>query len=289
MPLLYDLLVIDLDGTLLNSKGRVSDPNKQAIRDAWDAGLEVIIATGRALVESTRPLQEIGHKHLVVAAGGSLLCDASSKRTIERRVMPRDLVHDATQCLLGHDHKVLILKDAHATGYDYLAVGPGELDPASKWWFEAMASTVRFVSSLEDDPHPDDTIRLGIVTSGQELDPIARQLKEKLGDRAFLQHWPAVTSTHAIGAETHLLEIFNPNVNKWTMIAAYREQQGIPADRVVSIGDGLNDVELLRESGLGIAMGNASDAARDAADRVTEDHNEHGVALAIGKILEGCW
>ena len=114
-------------------------------------------------------------------------------------------------------------------------------------------------------------------------------MKDQIGDRAFLQHWPAVTSTHAIGASTHLLEIFDADVNKWTMIAQYCRTNGITHQQVASIGDGLNDVDLLRESGLGIAMANASQAVMDVADRVTGDHNEDGLAKAVNHILQGVW
>lgn len=290
MPCRYELLVLDLDGTLLNRQGTVSSGNRAAVNRARQAGLEVIVATGRALVESTGPLQQMAHVDLVIAAGGSLLCDASTGTTLERRTMPRDLVHDVTGALLGHDHKVLILKDADAVGYDYLAVGDGDLDPASEWWFEAMQSTVRFVPDLEGDPHPNDTIRVGVVATGAELAPIARQLKAEVGDRAFLQHWPAVTSSEAVGSTTHLLEVFNPDVNKWTMIQHCCHLRGIDRRCVAAIGDGLNDVDMLRESGLGVAMANATAGAMGAADRVTDaDHDADGAAEAIDRILSGEW
>src|SRR5688500_12215551 len=113
----YKLLVIDLDGTLLASNGAVSQGNCRAIANARDAGLQVVIATGRALTEWREALQSVNHKGFVVAAGGSLLCDATTGCTVERRVLPHDVVVDATSCLIQHGHKVLILKDAHATGY----------------------------------------------------------------------------------------------------------------------------------------------------------------------------
>lgn len=289
MPQRYDMLVIDLDGTLLNSRGIVSPADRKAVFRARQAGLELIIATGRALVESAMPLRQIKHDHLVVAAGGSLLCDASTGRTLERRIMPQGLVEDITHCLLGHGHKVLVLKDANATGYDYLAVGPDELDPASQWWFEVMESTVRFVGSLKDDPHPEDTIRVGVVATGSELEPIAQQLEMELGDRAFLQHWPAVTSSHATRSSTHLLEVFNPDVNKWSMVESYSTSRGIDPRRIAAIGDGLNDVEIIQKCGLGIAMANACGPVLKVADQVTVGHNDHGVAVAIENILDGSW
>ena len=283
------MLVLDLDGTLLDRRGHVSDANRNAIERARNAGLQVLIATGRALVESRDPLRQIDYQDLIVAAGGSLLCDVATGRTLDRQVMPSDLVGDVTRVLLEYEHKVLVLKDADRSGYDYLAVGAGELDPASEWWFEAMSSTVRFVTDLADDPHPDDTLRIGVVASGGELAPIARRLRAELGDQVFLQHWPAVTSTHATGSATHLLEIFNPRVNKWTMLESHARRQEIAVQRIAAIGDGLNDVELIRQCGLGIAMGNAGDSVMEVADQVTADHDDDGVAAAIDRILDGIW
>ena len=289
MEIRYDILVVDLDGTLLDRQGRVSSANRDAVDRARKAGLVLLVATGRALVESRAPLREINHQELIVAAGGSLLCDVATGRTLDRHVMSRDLVRDVTDVLLDYDHKVLILKDAHRTGYDYLAVGAGELDPASEWWFEEMSSTVRFVTEAADDPHPDDTIRIGVVASGGEMAPIARHLRSALGERVFLQHWPAVTSTDAIGSSTHLLEVFNPRVNKWTMVESYSNREGVEAPRIAAIGDGLNDVELIRECGLGVAMANAGPGVMNVADRVTTGNDEDGVARAIDHILEGIW
>jgi 5-amino-6-(5-phospho-D-ribitylamino)uracil phosphatase len=285
----YDMLVIDLDGTLLGRDGHVSIENQRAVHEARRAGIEVVIATGRALVESRRALDAIEHDGLLVAAGGSLLCETATGSTVQRHVMPHDLVADVTDALLGHGHKVLILKDAHSAGYDYLAVGPGELDPASQWWFGKIAPRVRFVEHVSEDEHPHDTVRAGVVASSSELAPIAEDLRASLGERAFLQHWAAVTATEATGSTTHLLEVFNPQVNKWMMITSICQEKGIDPARVAAIGDGLNDVEIVGNAGLGIAMGNADPRVVAVADQITGDHDEHGVASAIARILEGQW
>jgi len=283
------LVVIDLDGTLLARDGSVSVRNRQAVAAVRRAGIQVVIATGRALLESRHALQAIEHDGLVVAAGGSLLCDAATGRTIDRRVMCRQVVADVTHWLIEHGHKALILKDSHATGYDYLAVGSGRLDPASRWWFERLAVDVRFINHLEDDPHPDDSVRAGAVACGSKLAPLACRLRDEMGDRCFLQHWSAVTETAAIGSSTHLLEIFTPDVNKWTMIEQHCRRNGIDQSRVAAMGDGLNDLELIRNAGLGIAMANASPEVAAVADRMTEDHESDGVAVALERILSGEW
>jgi 5-amino-6-(5-phospho-D-ribitylamino)uracil phosphatase len=285
----YDMLALDLDGTLLAPDGSISGETVAAVARAREAGIEVIVATGRALVESRGPLDAIGHEGLVIAAGGSMLSDASTGATLCRSAMPPDLVEEVTIALLGHDHKVLLLKDPRAAGYDYLAVGSAELDPASAWWFEVMPVSVRFVPSVHDDPHPVDTVRVGVVASASELAPIAERLKDDIGDRGFLQHWGAVTATYEMKTQTHLLEVFNPRVNKWTMMQRICAQRGVPPARVAAIGDGLNDVELIEGAGLGVAMGNADPRVTAVADRATARNTEDGAALAILAIAEGRW
>jgi 5-amino-6-(5-phospho-D-ribitylamino)uracil phosphatase len=285
----YELLAIDLDGTLLNRRGEVSRRNREAIATARAAGLEVVIATGRAWIESRHVLEALGHEGLVVAAGGSLLCDGVSGRTIDRRSLPHHFVEEITHSLVSHGHKVLILKDAHATGYDYLAVGEGDLDPASRWWFDQLPVKVRFANDLADDIHPLDSLRAGAVACESRLAPLARSMRDALAGRCCMQHWSAVTETHATGSRTHLLEIFTHNVNKWTMIEACCRQRGVDVQRVAAIGDGLNDVELIANAGVGIAMGNAGDEVMAVADRVTVDHNDDGVAVAIDRLLAGTW
>ena len=285
----YDLLVIDLDGTLLDRRGRVSRRNCEALDAVRAAGMEVVIASGRTVVESAAALEAAKHEGLVIAAGGSLLCEAASRKTVHRHVLAHDLVNELTNSLIENGHKALILKDSHVTGYDYLAVGPGRLDPASEWWFSQLPVHVKFVESLEEDSHPQDTVRAGAVASGVHLEPLAHRLRSSMGERCCLQHWSAVTETEAIGSTTHLLEVFSAGVNKWTMVQRICQDRGIDRSRVAAIGDGINDLELVGEAGLGGAMGNASAPVSAVADQITGDYESDGVAMAVERILAGHW
>ena len=285
----YDLLVIDLDGTLLDRENRVPVENHRAIDRAREAGIEIMIATGRALVESRPALEAIEHDGLIVTAGGSMLNEAHTGTTRRRFVLSPAVVREVTQTLLAHGHRVLILKDAHAAGYDYLAIGHGQLNPASEWWFSVMNPIVRHAEHPDHDEHPGDTVRAGVVADSEHLAPVAESLREVLGPRAFLQHWAAVTESEATGSTTHLLEVFSPNVNKWTMISEHAREHGIPAERIAAIGDGLNDVELVENAGTGIAMANADPRVQAVAKRKTLGHDQHGVAHAIERILDGEW
>jgi len=285
----YDLLVIDLDGTLLDRHGRASERNCAAIHMARDAGVEVIIATGRAYVESQLVLSSIACEGAVIVAGGAMLCDSRTGETLDRHTMPHELVTKISASLIQHGHNAQILKDASATTYDYLVVGGATLDPATQWWFETQPVRVRFAAELGEDVHPDDSVRVGTVASGTQLKSIADELIEDLGDQVFLQSWSAVTAAEAIGSKTHLLEAFNPKVNKWTMVERYCRSHDIDISRTAAIGDALNDISMLRNAGLGVAMGNADAGVMHVCQKVTCDHNADGVASAIEHILSGAW
>lgn len=285
----YDLIVVDLDGTLLDKRGCASERNCAAIRAARDAGVEVIVATGRAFVESQAILAQIESLGPVIVAGGAMLCESMTGDTLDRSTMPADLVANISGSLIRHGHTAHILKDATAASFDYLIVGEGTLDPATQWWFDTHPVRVRYVDTLERDSHPGDTVRVGTVANGTSLKKIADEMRDDLGDSVFLQHWSAVTATEAIGSETHLLEAFHPQVNKWTMIERFCQRTGIDTNRVAAIGDGMNDLNMLRNAGLSVAMANADPGIVHLCDRVTEDHEADGVAHAIDQMLTGAW
>jgi len=125
----YDLLALDLDGTVLDRAGRISEANRRAIRRAREHGITVAVCTGRGLAECRHYLEQIGQDDPVVVAGGSILADPVSGRTLHRFPVRRDLVHAATRMLLDRGWPVLLLKDPAGAGYDYLVIHGDERHP----------------------------------------------------------------------------------------------------------------------------------------------------------------
>jgi hydroxymethylpyrimidine pyrophosphatase-like HAD family hydrolase len=285
-----DLLAIDLDGTLLNAQGEVSPRNLAAIERAREAGIEIVLATGRAWVESRHVIERVGHGDgMFIGAGGAVLNRARDGETVWRSVMPTHLIERIVEALLARGHLAHLLKDRHSAGYDYLIVGEGVLDPATEWWFRTLPVAARYSPLLEGDDSPAETLRCGTVAGEHETAALARAIREALGDAIFLQHWPALTDDDDDARATHMLEIFNPNVDKWTALERYARGRGVPTERIAAIGDGINDVRMVRSAGLGIAMANAVPAVAHVAARLAGHHNEDGVAGAIDAILDGRW
>ncbi|MCG3121934.1 MAG: Sugar phosphatase YidA [Phycisphaerales bacterium] len=293
----YELVAIDLDGTLLDSSSRVSEACAAAVRRARHAGMRIAVCTGRGLVECRQYLAAIEQADPVVVAGGSIIACPVTSRTIHKFKLDDALVRQAVDRIHAHGYPALVLKDPVEAGYDYLVV-TGEhdhpLDPVTRWWFESMNVKVRYTRALTDDPHPEHTVRLGACGMSGAMAKVERDLIAEFEGKLHLYHFPAVVAPdHASRTEDgqvlHVLEVFDKGANKWSAIEVLASMMGVRKDRIAAIGDQVNDLPMLREAALGVAMGNAVPAAREVADRHTLSNDEHGVAYALDRMISGEW
>lgn len=293
----YKLLAIDLDGTLLAKGGSVSARNKAAITAAREAGMRVVVCTGRGLKESKEALDAIGRVDPVVTAGGSIIADPHTGETIHRFAIDSGIVHDTIDLLHEFKYPALVLKDPVATGYDYFVAHGAEqhpLDPVTKWWFDKMNVQVRTGEHSHHDEHPEHTVRVGACGLASHLDEVMESLTQSVGDRAVMHHFPAVVAPeHASrlpsGDKLHILEMFHVDANKWSAISLLSNRWGVQPSEIVAIGDEINDLSMISGAGLGIAMGNAIEAIKSAAKRTTLANHEDGVAHALDRVIGGEW
>lgn len=299
----YDILALDLDGTLLGPTGGVSEANIEAVDAARRAGIEVVICTGRGLVESKKAIAAIrAHERMpglldapVVVAGGSMIADASTGRTLQRWPMNTDLVRRVVGRFRDANSASMVLKDPDAAGFDYLIVDTGPLDPVNVWWFEKMGIRRRHIPELDHDEHPEHTVRVGLAATTDRMFHLGQEIISEFEREATLHHFAAVSSQNTgnglIGKSTtvHILEVFDKAVTKWTAIDWIAQRRGVARERVAAIGDEINDVAMLAGAGLGVAMGNAVTKVKDVADKHVASHEDDSVAEAIDHILRGEW
>ena len=275
----WDVLVLDLDGTLLCKQGEVSDQNLLALDEVRDCGIEIVVATGRCFAECKHILRTMKHRGICITAGGSQLTDGEGNG-ISRDVVKPSIAEEVTSHVLQNHLRCLLLKDSTKCETQYVLVGDSPLHEASKWWFDSLNISVLEVETIDDDPWPDHTLRVGAVAEEKYLLPVTSHLKVVLEGRAKLQHWSAVTCTHATGSSTHLLEVFGHTVNKWSMLERHLGDT-LHQHRIAAIGDGLNDIEVLKKVGLSIVMENADEDVQKHADVLAGHHNNHGFADAM--------
>lgn len=296
-PPKYDLLALDLDGTLLDSGGILRPVTIDAVRRAQAAGIEPVICTGRGWAESKGLLDDLKGPGTAIIADGSLTVEYPSGRILRRCVLAHSAVRRIIAFLQNWDPElaILLLKDRWATGYDYLVVGNGRLDPASEWWFSHLPVRVRSIPSADDDRNPDDTLGVRVICRCNNIAALAAAMKAQLGSEAQVLHFPVPGGPldNQRSPESRvfvdLLQVFAQGADKWTALRHLAESRGIPLSRIAAIGDADNDRAMIRNAALGIAMGNAVPSIKAASDRQTKSNAEDGVAFAVRRILTGDW
>ena len=213
-----DLIAIDLDGTLLGKDERVSQLNIDAVNRARDAGITVLVCTGRGLCESGHAMRAIDQRDPVMVAGGSIIADPVSGQTLHRFTMEHDVVDTAINMFHSVRCPVLVMKDPADIGYDYLIVNSDDehpIHPITEWWIDDHKLRVKYANRLEHDEHPEHTVRIGIVAESSISNPLSKRIIETLGEQAWLYDFPCVMPPDHVGDVVHILELFATRINKW--------------------------------------------------------------------------
>ena len=201
MPPRFRMLALDLDGTLLDARGELHSASIEAVGLAREAGLRVMICTGRGLVESSRFMRALGQADPVAVAGGAITADPTTGETLRRVAMPGDLTEAVCEVLIGEGHAPLVLKDPSAAGFDYLVpAGEDLMDPVTRWWFKTNSVKARYAPSIAHDEHPEHTIRVGMCADAEEAQRVAKIVGKAVGDRALMHAFKAVVGPEITGA-----------------------------------------------------------------------------------------
>ncbi|GIE99774.1 hydrolase [Paractinoplanes rishiriensis] len=254
------MIVCDLDGTLLNSAGRLSPRSRQALRAVRRAGWPVLFCTARPVRDTRAVVVAVDAAMVAVCGNGSITYDFGRHRIVDQRPIPYAGLSDALRALrTGHP----ALRLGAERGLDLLLEDDFALAAA-------LCRTARRVPRLDPDH--------GFGKVIAQLDGDARD------------YWPAVAAALPAGLECtvsgpEFCEIGLRGVTKAVAVHRIAERAGITAADVVAFGDMPNDLPLLAWAGTGIAVGNAHPDVLRAADLVTAANDDDGVALVLEHLL----
>ena len=273
------MIAIDLDGTLLSPAGEVTPRVKAAVHKALGAGFLVCFATGRNWTESRTVVEAVEHYGTAVFVGGAMIVDTGNDVTLHRSLMDPALARALSAVFEEEGHAVLALQDRTTAGVDYLVTEAVPLDESTARWMSITASRVERHPRLSDHPH-DHTMRVGIVAATSESRRVRDRLRREFGERIVCH------SLYVPAYDVEVLEVFDPAVNKWAGILHVARRHGIEPAEIIAIGDDMNDVPMLENAGLGVAMGNARPEARAAAKLVIKPNAEEGLAEFLEELVD---
>jgi hypothetical protein len=280
------LIALDLDGTLLDSRGRLSERNRAAVAAARERGARVALVTGRRFRDA-RPLAlEMGLDVPVIAHNGALTKHARTLETVAAVLMPVGAAHACIRLGRARGADALVSDDHTGAGllvYDHISEGNTALAKYIEWSRrvvgEDAAAAIRQVPSLEDylDHDP-----LHIAFSGgcEPMRRLSEEMGRELGGsvKLLLTLYPK--------PDFALLDVLHPSASKGAGLAAVAEEYGLTREEVMAVGDNHNDLEMLEYAGTGVLMANADPALAERGPfHPTASNDEDGVAEAIERFV----
>ncbi len=270
------MIAIDLDGTLLSPSSQVTARTKAAIHKALESRLLICFATGRNFTESRTVLDAIEHYDSAVFVGGAMVIDTRQRVTLHRTAMEPDLAREVCRFFESHGQPALALQDTQNVGVDYLI--SAEIPPHSNTdqWLKMTGASARRTAKLAEHPH-DHTVRVSIVGETEAAQRVHLDLEKKFG--------PRVMSHCFIGGTVSVVEVFDPSVSKWQGILKVASRHNIAPEEIIAIGDGINDVAMVKSAGLGVAMGNSHPDLLKHARKVIGSNKDDGLAVFLEELI----
>ena len=278
------LLALDLDGTLLNSRGRLSDRNRKALAQAREIGVRTALVTGRRFRDARPIALELGIDIPLISHNGALTKHARTLETVAVTLLPLETAREVLRVGRSAGGDALVSDDPVGAGvmvYDHLSGDNPALSEYIRWarhiHGDDFEDAVRKVDSIEEylDHDPVHVAFSGRCEAMRELYEI---LNRELG--SIVKIFPTLYAPRDFG----LLDVVHPQVSKGTGVAAVAAELGVKADEVMAIGDNVNDLEMLHFAGTSVVMDNAEPVLHEVPGfHVTASNDEDGVARAIEK------
>jgi hypothetical protein len=264
------LVAIDLDGTLLNTAHEVSKENKQAIQAAKDAGIKVVLCTGRPLKGMIHILQEcnlLEEGDLGITYNGGLVQWTHTGKTVSQITHTKEDVQVAYQLSQKMGMPLNLIDLDHVYEPEY---------PKGR---ESLYSTIMKAlpfKPIQMNKLPESLAinKMVMCWHQDELDEAIASIPSEYHERFTIMK-----------SRPNLLEVLPKEVDKGKGLAMLAEKLGLAREEIMGIGDQENDLAMVEYAGLGVAMGNATEEVKHAAQFVTKTNDEYGVAYAIEKFV----
>lgn len=280
MTLRYRLLAIDVDGTLVNSSDELTPTTRDALRRAGQAGIQVVLATGRRYSHTLHLVEPLGIDVPLVTAGGALVKDPIDHRTLYQAEFDPTALCDMLRFIDACGFDVLLNGDTFAEGFDYYQSREEARSSFLAEYFALNPGRGRVWPNMVANAPPG--VFAGFVMGTREQ---MIYLESRLQAQV-----PGQVTTHVLRSPRYhgfMCELAPFGVTKWSGILHLAEAWGIPTEAICAVGDDVNDITMIRSAGLGVAMGNALPEVKAAADRVAPTHDDHGLAEVVNWLLEG--
>lgn len=290
---MYKLIVIDLDGTMLDSYGQVTQNTKNAIKNAIEKGIDVVIASGRPIDSIKSIAKDIGSEKYFIAGNGALIYDIPKDEILYDKYMKKEKVLEIIKICEENSISYNVYTDktilAKSLKYNVLYYYKENLKkPEDKrTHINIVENIYDYIQKMQEEKFLKITICDDSKAIFQSIIRKLEQIKDiEILDVSHMSRKVIEQGTEQIPIEYYYTEISSENVDKWYAIEFLMKKLQIQKEEIITIGDNSNDKKMIKEAGLGIAMGQSMPQLKAIADYITNSNTEEGVAKAIEKFTK---
>ena len=265
----YKLLVLDIDGTLTNSKKVITDNTKKELLKIQERGIKVVLASGRPTPGMTTYAKELNlskYGSYILSYNGANIIDCKTNEAIFQKTLPQNIIPKLYEAAIKHNVGIISYEQdcvIAGTDIDKFMEIEARINGIPIRKVEDFANYITF-----------DVNKCLMTGEGAYLAQVEEKMKEEFGQALNIYR-----------SEPFFLEIMPQNVDKAYSLGKLLDHLGITKDEMICIGDGFNDISMLKYAGLGVAMANAQDKVKEIADYITLSNDDDGIVHVIEKFM----
>lgn len=269
------LIAMDLDGTVLNNEGRLSERTKRALEGAAEKGISIVIASGRAYTSLPEEVLRLPGLVYAITSNGSAVYDTASGERRFEFLMEAGRVDEILE-LIEEEPQTAI--EVFYQGSPY-ASEKFLRDPV------AYGAPSRAISYLKSSRVPVEDLTAFVREHRAELDSIDIIVDGPLVKLEWLENLEKIGGLYLTSSVYYRLEIADAGSGKGAALKKVAEQMRLRPEEIIAFGNAQNDIDMIEFAGTGVAVANSPDVVRAHADLITASNQEDGVAQVLEKLL----
>ena len=270
------MIGLDLDGTLLTEKKKLTDANKIALEKAWRSGAHIVPVTGRPLTGIPKEVMELPFIKYVITSNGAVTTDRVKGEAIRERYMTIETAEAVLRAAHGED-----------TILEYFAKGYGFHNEATRNLLWKRFEGTPILNYLEQSRKKVEDFYGSLRACSVGIENLSVMCTSREARDMVIEKLGGIDRIRIILPWKTDIEIVSSNADKGEALLALAEGLGLGRDEVMAMGDGCNDIGMMKAAGLSVAMGNSTGEVLEAADFSTLDNDHDGVAHAIEQFVLG--
>ena len=288
---MYKLVAIDLDGTMLNKYGIITENTKNVIKKVQEKGVEVIIASGRPINSVKNFSKEINSQKYFISGNGAITYDIKNDKILYENILNKNKVLQVIKICEENSiyynvytENGIIAKNLNYNTLYYYKENINKL--------EENKTHINIVENIYDyiENRNEKILKIMICDGSKTIfNSIMKKIREitdiEILDVSHMSRKIIKQGTEEIALEYFYTEISAKDVDKWNALEKLIELMNITKEEVVTIGDNANDIKMLKNAGFGVAMGESAPYVKECANEVTTSNDNDGVAVILEKMF----